>query len=92
MEDVINWVVSAPGLIFAVALVVFLVTFVLILKRFISFIVTLILFFLCVGAAYSLIRPKEVTNFLSEHAQNPRLKEWLEHGKNIIEQKTEEVK
>lgn len=66
MEEVYNNLMSNPWVGIGVPSIVFVIALVLLFKRFISFIVTLVLFILAIGSAFAVLDHPAVQEYLGK--------------------------
>jgi len=69
MQDIIQYLIDNPYITVLIAVVIFILTLVFVVKRLFSFVFTLIFLIICIFSAYVIIYPETATNFLKSYTE-----------------------
>lgn len=108
MEDSLQYLIQNPYVTVLIAIVVFILSLVFVVKRIFSFVITFIILLVCLFAGYVIIYPQEATKILegfteegrqrayeseeSSKSLNERAKEAYDSVKETLEDYSEKIK
>jgi len=69
MQDMLQYFIDNPYITVIIAIVVFILTLVFVVKRIFSFVLTLFFLMICILSAYVIIYPESATNFLKGYTE-----------------------
>ncbi len=80
MEDGLQYLIQNPYITVLIAVVVFILSLVFVVKRIFSFVITLIILLVCLFAGYVIIYPQEATKVLESFTEEGRQRAYENNG------------
>jgi len=78
MEDILQYLIENTYITVLIAVVLFILTLVFVVKRIFSFVLTLIFLAICIFSAYVIIYPDAATKYLESFTEEGRKKAYLD--------------
>jgi len=72
MQEMLHYLIDNPYITVLIAVVIFILTLVFVVKRIFSFVMTLIFLVICIFSAYVIIYPETATKFLQGYTEEGR--------------------
>lgn len=91
-HQVVNYLIDNPYIIVLIAVVVFIISLVFVVRRIFSLVITLIFLALCILSAYVIIYPESATGYMKQYLENePQKKPEKKHPKTVEQQVDEAI-